>query len=145
MILSTLLLLVAAPGNCPEAGEAELSSECYLQYLQERFPDVDCEEATTQLEMNVCSGSDFARADIALNEAWSRVRERYRNPDGTGEAWNAILKAQRAWLAYRDADCDVEKIRWRGGSIMPLMVSSCLAGLTEARTSKLECLATEGC
>jgi uncharacterized protein YecT (DUF1311 family) len=48
-----------------------------------------------------------------------------------------LLKAQRAWLAYRDAACEVQASPYEGGSIQPLIWFSCLSELTAERTRML--------
>ena len=143
MIVSTLLLLVAAPADCSEKSGARISSECALEQSLRQLPDLDCEEPMTQTAMNVCSYRKYLRADITLNQTWSQVAERYRDENGQTDTWNAILKAQRSWLAYRDAECAVQRDRFEGGSIAPLIANSCLFTLTEQRTEQLQTLLDE--
>ncbi len=55
--------------------------------------------------------------------------------------FDTLLEAQRAWLKYRDTHCRSEGYIARGGSLEPLLVSSCKAHLTRLRTADLEELA----
>ena len=51
---------------------------------------------------------------------------------------NKLLQtAQRAWIAFRDAECTYSTADSEGGSIHPMEVSQCLTELTEARTKQL--------
>jgi uncharacterized protein YecT (DUF1311 family) len=54
------------------------------------------------------------------------------------KALAALTTAQRAWLAFRDAECAFVGSRTAGGSISATIVASCLAGLTDKRTDALK-------
>ncbi|MFQ2812649.1 lysozyme inhibitor LprI family protein [Aeromonas caviae] len=51
-----------------------------------------------------------------------------------------LRTAQRAWIAFRDAQCRYEVGVYEGGSMAPMVHSSCLTQLTEARTKDLNTL-----
>ena len=51
-----------------------------------------------------------------------------------------LVRAQRAWIAYRDAECEISALSEKGGSLEPLMRFSCLARVTEARTGELKAI-----
>lgn len=93
----------------------------------------DCISPQTQLLMNMCAARDYEQADAALNAAWGPARS-YARQIGQGDA---LLKAQRAWLTYRDAACEVQASPYEGGSIQPLIRFSCLSELTAERTRML--------
>lgn len=105
----------------------------------------DCNNAMTQLDMNVCAGRRFAAADAEMNRQWkvtaAAMKDRDRNLDRRHDKrsgyFEALLKAQRAWLAYRDAHCISEGYGARGGSMEPMLVSGCKAKLTTDRTGQL--------
>lgn len=108
-------------------------------------PKLDCNNAETQAEMNQCAADDLATADKALNAQWKLTRnamvEKDANQDATDKgAEKALLKAQRAWLDYRDGQCEAEGFSVRGGSMEPMVVASCKARLTELRTKELKSL-----
>ena len=54
-----------------------------------------------------------------------------------------LKKAQRAWIGYRDGQCQLSGYSARGGSMEPMLVSQCLADLTKKRTQELKDLLTE--
>ena len=56
-------------------------------------------------------------------------------------AEQALLKAQRAWISYRDAQCENSGFQARGGTMEPMLVAGCLADLTDLRTRELKALA----
>ncbi|KQW29168.1 urease-associated protein [Rhizobium sp. Root274] len=108
--------------------------------------DVDCNNAQTQADMNQCAAEDYRKADAAMNAQWAETRaamlawDKATPPSDANGAAKRLLASQRAWLAYRDAACDVEGYSAEGGSMQPLMISSCLAELTKRRTEELKSL-----
>lgn len=106
---------------------------------------VDCANAITQMDMNFCAAQDFVAADLELNAQWSvtaaamrrRDAETGEPADGRARYFGQLLTAQRAWLAYRDAHCTSEGFTARGGSMEPMLVSSCRATLMRQRTQQL--------
>jgi uncharacterized protein YecT (DUF1311 family) len=108
---------------------------------------LDCDNAMTQAAMNMCSKREFDRADEALNAVWNDVRTlakredaAYDYDDGQPGYWETLLKAQRAWLIYRDEHCRLSSYDARGGSLQPLLVNNCMTSLTETRTRELRAL-----
>lgn len=95
--------------------------------------DFDCKAPQTQMAMNVCAGEDFQAADEELNTVWSDLRNARRDSN----SWQPILDAQRLWIPFRDAHCEAVAAPYEGGSIQPLIRSSCLADTTRQRTAQL--------
>ncbi|WFU00794.1 lysozyme inhibitor LprI family protein [Rhizobium sp. CB3171] len=109
-------------------------------------PKVDCNNAETQMDMNICSQRDYDRADKALNEQYKKTRAAMVATDADLDAdqkgaEKALVKAQRAWVDYRDGQCEAEGFEARGGSMEPMLVSGCKATLTKQRTKELKALA----
>jgi uncharacterized protein YecT (DUF1311 family) len=95
--------------------------------------EMDCAQAVAQQDMNWCAAEDYRAADAALNAEW-RVTVDWARGVGLEEDLRA---AQRAWIAFRDAACEVEAGVWEGGSMAPLIHATCMTRLTEARTTDL--------
>lgn len=108
-------------------------------------PEAACDQAKTQLEMNECAANEFTAADKALNlqyQATRKVMKTWDNDAGADAgAEAALLKAQRAWIGYRDAQCDLAGVQTTGGSMQPMIISGCKADLTRKRTAELKSLA----
>ena len=110
-----------------------------------RAREYGCNDAQTQLAMNMCAELDFERADAQLNAAWREAIAAARASDReidrsdqrpTEEA--KLREAQRAWLLFRDAQCTVEGYEEaRGGTMEPMVYSGCRARLTRERTAQL--------
>ncbi|MAC77179.1 MAG: urease [Rhodobacteraceae bacterium] len=94
----------------------------------------------TQIELNECAAADYKTADAELNAVWKRAKAYYDRIGHGGD----LLDAQRKWLAFRDATCQVEIMPYDGGSIQPLIYSSCLTRTTRHRTEDLTQMLPEG-
>lgn len=95
-------------------------------------PETDCTVPEATVAMIECASADLQAADKRLNEAYKAVRA---NLDELGTA--LLLKAQRAWIKFRDAECERERDAARGGTMAPLLQLSCLTQLTKQRTNDL--------
>lgn len=120
--------------------------------LEPPNPDWNCDDPQAQQEMNWCAARDFAIADYALNTQWAETTAAMKARDERREAgafpetdkrpgyFDTLLEAQRAWIAFRDAHCRSEGYYARGGSLEPLLVSTCKTALTNVRTEQLRLL-----
>lgn len=109
-------------------------------------PKIDCEEPLTQFDINVCSQEDFDAADAELNEVWkftkqAEAEQDSRLPDELKGAEEALVSAQRAWIAFRDTQCKLVGFEARGGSMEPMLVSGCMALMTRKRSEELRDIA----
>lgn len=125
--------------------------------LAQDEPKVDCDNAQTQVEMNYCARVDWEEADQALNTTYKEVRAKLADDDARAKlaerdkewvdagptAVERLLDAQRAWITFRDAHCEVVSFSARGGSMQSMLYSDCLATLTRQRTKQLESLVGE--
>lgn len=97
------------------------------------FTNINCKAASTQLEMNYCANLSFKAADQELNQIYRQLRNTFKQTkQNTQEP--QLINAQLAWLKYRDLDCKFSADRFKGGSIAPLIYSSCKETLTKQRT-----------
>jgi len=93
-----------------------------------------CANAQDQATMTQCAGEDFAAADKKLNASYKEIQKRLTG-DADGKA--LFVKAQRAWIAFRDAECAFSAGGASGGSIYPMLVASCKTDLTKQRNDQL--------
>lgn len=107
-------------------------------------PDIDCGNAASTYEMNECAGRDYEKVDAELNRVYKAAlaaipEMAVDEPRFNAKSWEAALRAsQRAWIAYRDAECDEHvPMSWSGGTGTTVAVISCKTGLTEERTKAL--------
>jgi uncharacterized protein YecT (DUF1311 family) len=85
-----------------------------------------------QMQLDQCAGQDFTAADAKLNALYKVMISKYDATNG------ALLKAsERAWLAYRDAQCDFATNGTAGGTINSMMDTMCRTTQTNARIKEL--------
>ena len=82
--------------------------------------------------MNLCAQQAYQASDAKLNQAYHAL-ERTVSKGGR----DRLRQAQRAWLAYRDAQCAFETASTADGSVHPMILAGCLDGLTQAQTARL--------
>lgn len=94
-------------------------------------------------QINACMEKAADDADHKLNVAYKKALAVI---DGDGDRtadqkahWRAQLTAaQRAWIAFRDADCgDLVVTEWNGGTGMGSALSACRYDLTVQRTDEI--------
>jgi len=111
--------------------------------LAEEAPD--CKAPQTQADMTICAGKDHEKADKELNAAYQKLRKQLAERDKTADAsskgaTDALVTAQRAWVAFRDANCALAGFQARGGSMEPMLIASCLADMSGKRAEELKAL-----
>jgi uncharacterized protein YecT (DUF1311 family) len=90
-------------------------------------------QAQSQQEMNQAAAADFEKADAELNVVYKEVLAEQLDE----EAVKLLKAAQKAWVAFRDAEAAMAADEMRGGSMAPLLLYSSKARLTEERTKVL--------
>lgn len=98
----------------------------------------NCGDKPNQTAMTMCQKAVADQADAEMNRAWTPLyaKMKLRDRDEPDYA-AALLAAQRAWLAFRDAECRIESYEWRGGSMQPFTANQCRAAVTRTRTRQL--------
>ena len=99
----------------------------------------------TQVQMNACAEAVYRSADRKMGQQWNKTYAAFKRNDKDmadyisdhGPAAEALLKAQRSWLQYREQSCEAQA-RLSPGSIFPVNYFFCMASLTEARTEELK-------
>ncbi len=105
--------------------------------------DVDCDNASSNVEMTHCGWQEFERADEKLNaiyqEAISHIRATGSDLPAGAEEWEKKLReTQRAWVTFRDLNCDeLIRIEWGGGSGTSLATATCRTEMTKSRITTL--------
>lgn len=108
--------------------------------------DWDCTDPHNlpQQAMNYCAGLEFEAADAELNAIWPSLIEQAEENDALGiddgrpGYREALVAAQRAWIAFRDANCTYDGYQAKGGSLEPLLVATCKTAMTEQRIGDLK-------
>lgn len=117
--------------------------------LHAENPDCSDPGQLTQRGMNYCATEEFNAADQDLNAAWKSVFSEIKSRDAQQGmedrmGWpDAVLKAQRIWIDFRDAHCGSAGFAYRGGSIEPLIYQTCRTQLTRQRIEQINGLVDE--
>ena len=94
-----------------------------------------CNEQSNQMQLDMCADQEFKAADTALNRAYTEIQKRLAD-DADGK--KRLTVAQKAWIGFRDAECDFQTFNSRDGSIYPMIVSECLTAMTKKRAEELK-------
>lgn len=89
-----------------------------------------CENKGTTADVTSCYGEEYKKADAELNRIYKSVLKDLNSADVPG-----LRKAQRAWVVYRDAQCNAEYALWGGGTGGSAGHLHCLLSLTQQRIS----------
>lgn len=91
-----------------------------------------CGDPQSQAEMNICADKRFKAADAELNRAYNQLASKLE-----ADARARLKTVEVSWLKYRDDNCDYEAAFFKGGSMRPLIYSSCMERMTRARAAEL--------
>lgn len=97
------------------------------------FPAIaadDCANASDQATLNECADKSYKASDRQLNELYGEIKQRVANDADRTRLWVA---GQKAWLAFRDAECKFSSSGVEGGSAYPMILTICLDSLTQSR------------
>lgn len=88
--------------------------------------------------MSTCLQVEYQDWDRVLNDLWPAVRDDAtaadaRDPDQTGANLDSLMRAQRAWIAFRDAECANTYQRFSDGTIRGIVAGYCQIDMTAAR------------
>lgn len=108
----------------------------------------NCDDGVSNAELGACFDAEYKAADAALNAVYKKVLAAAvegdkqwveDNPsDDPHTEVTTLKKAQRAWIDYRDGNCDMAGFKARGGTLEPLEVLRCSTELTRKRVAELK-------
>ncbi|QDH69066.1 lysozyme inhibitor LprI family protein [Marilutibacter alkalisoli] len=105
--------------------------------------DVDCTQATSTMEIDICMSREYEQADAELNTTYRDMRGQLRRWEDGGNCHacrgmtEALVQAQRHWIDFRDRDCDAAYALAADGSGRNQARLDCLIEHTRARTRQL--------
>ncbi len=86
----------------------------------------------TQTDLNIASKQHLDSADFMLNRAYKQLLNTLSK-----DRQQKLIKAQRAWIKFRDLNSAVISSVYEGGSIQPLIHAQAQIELTNNRTAEL--------
>ena len=91
-----------------------------------------CDSATTMAAMRACENARYQTAGREMDAAYDALLKGLN-----GEQKHKLLRAQKAWLRFREANAAFEASTIQGGTLAPLVKISVLTKMTSARTEEL--------
>lgn len=108
-------------------------------HAQKRKPAGFCPRGVTQADLNDCAAAEFRKADAELNRVYQQLLAANKDDQLFVEK---LKTAQRAWLAFRDAQLEAiypaTEPQSKYGSVFPMCYSLAEAELTVERTKHLQ-------
>ncbi len=103
-----------------------------------------CSDTSATQELEKCLRQEVTKADARLNASYKSVlsaleRAKKDNP-GADESRKKLVAAQRAWIQFRDNDCDAIYALHIEGSLRGVLYLQCIIDHTNGRTDELDAL-----
>jgi len=97
------------------------------------FPqDNSCKDAATTAAMRACENSRYEKSEQKLNAEYGQLMKQLDR-----SRQEKLRAAQRAWLAFRNANAAFLASEAENGTLAPLVKVSALADMTDARALEL--------
>jgi uncharacterized protein YecT (DUF1311 family) len=100
--------------------------------------------ATATVSIKQCNADAYTEVDIVLNENYQFLINKLTDKKvdeftlkDNAEVLRRLKTAQRAWVPYRDAQCELEASASLGGTNEGVIFGSCLYRLTVERVNAL--------
>lgn len=102
----------------------------------------DCKNAMSTPDINECASIEQKAVEARLNQVYQRVLKTLDTEGKDSAATKTkLVVAQRAWVKFREADCDAVYERHAGGTIRTVMFIGCMQSHAEQRIKALEAFA----
>ncbi|QEN91159.1 DUF1311 domain-containing protein [Labrys sp. KNU-23] len=90
----------------------------------------ECADPEDQATLNQCASKSFKASDGELNALYKQIE---KNLHDDADKAKLLIATQRAWVAFRDTECNFSSSGVIGGTLYPLAVTQCRDGLTKER------------
>jgi len=141
-VLVCALLIAIAPLAC----RAEVQLEPPHPALAAIQANLDrCKDATPGNTLErLCTMDSSKAVDALLNKLYGRIVAKLKEPTSNdhdakerAELLKRLIASERAWIVYRDADCDHRSGYMLGGSGEPTIYEDCLFTMRRDRVNDL--------
>jgi len=135
-VLALALMPIAAHSAPDEQVVLTMAKQTGLSPTEIRESYNACDSGVTR-SMKICGAYRLTEQDLRLNRLYKQALTKAKE-QGLEET---LVKAQRAWLSYRDAQCPFEgRSNAEGGTAEGLYVLSCKLVLTKQQADRLEAI-----
>jgi len=144
--LAATLAMTSAMAGQVEPGDVGKLSDCLetragtgcIGTIAEPCAD-DAGRSTVQMVQ--CMQRETEAWDVILNEQWpalmadAKERDKLNEPEANGlpSSAKSLREAQRAWIAFRDAECLYAYSEWGVGSFRNIAAAGCQRDMTAKR------------
>lgn len=95
------------------------------------------------LQINECLFAKFETRDKELNRVYQEIQKEFAKRSNEGDtsittASKSLLSAQRAWIPFRDGECEARYAYYSEGSIRNMIFLECKIELTDDRIKTLQ-------
>ncbi len=145
--MKAMLLLIIALALCSTSAIASVSSE--LAAIDAHYKACMAKDSDN-VGLKECTHTAYSEADKVLTKTYRSVQAALKATPGDSEAddkkeeFKRLLASERAWITYRDAECDLQGVEMLGGSGEGLVIGTCLYSLTAQRVKDLDDLFGDG-
>lgn len=103
---------------------------------------IDCTKAYSAQEVEHCALIALDKTEALLNASYHKLVEQLTQPDTEQDNYTEyrkkLLTAQRAWIKFRDADCDTQYAMHSSTAIGKTMYFTCQQQRAEQRIKQLD-------
>jgi len=126
-----------------EADGTEQRTQCISTMSQTCIEQEDGGGST--LGISMCQNAEAEAWDVLLNDEYRQTMQWAKMADAEEAVYfpefanlaKSLLAAQRAWITYRDAECELDYAIWGSGSMRHIAGTACIMQLTAERTIEL--------
>lgn len=119
------------------AAALPLAASAQESHLSKKYDACMDKSDGVTIKMMDCINAEFERQDARLNKAYKTLMAAMTAADSTPERKKQLQAAQRAWIKFRDLNCDFYHDP-NGGTIAGVNANSCMMQMTADRAKELE-------
>jgi len=98
--------------------------------------DDPCRHAARDPDFTACWNAEFKKSEAEVAKRLQVLAARHRKDEP--KLHDLMGKAQKAWLAWREAACGVETFESRGGAGFSVYWDKCRIKMNQARATELQ-------
>ncbi|MBC7419802.1 MAG: DUF1311 domain-containing protein [Bdellovibrio sp.] len=138
-----ILTLIAASSFVANANDSVVQSKSTVKdaitQIEEAY-NTCAGDAQSTADSNNCSSIAYTNADKELNRVYNLIRTPLvKDTDVENkEILRRLVTAQKAWITFRDADCELAGTAMLNGSGEGVIIGGCLVAKTIERVKHLQ-------
>ncbi len=104
-------------------------------FLPHAYADDCMDKASSQADMNACADKSYVASNATLNKLYGQIQQRLSD---NADARKLLVTSQRAWIAFRDAECSFSSSAVAGGTAYSMIDELCHDDMTQKRIEDLK-------